>query len=654
MCGIAGIFTARSVDKMLVAAMGDRLAHRGPDDHGIWIEQETGVGLAHRRLSIVDVSPSGAQPMASANGRWVISYNGEVYNHGVIRVQLETEGHAPAAGWRGHSDTETLIEAISAWGLVATLKRAVGMFAIALWDRSERRLHLARDRFGEKPLYFGWAGSDFVFASELKALRCHPSFDRSIDRGVLALFVERNYIPVPWSIYRGTYKLAPGHVLSLDCAAVKKPLNEAPALGRTGSLSLTQYWSYESVVRAGLADPISNSTQALDAIEETLGAVVAAQSVADVPVGAFLSGGIDSSAVVALYQQHNATPVRTFSIGFEEVGYDESRYAREVARHFGTIHHEQILSAKDAREIIPELPEIYDEPFADSSQIPTYLVSRFARREVTVAITGDGGDELFGGYNRHQDAPRLWNRVQRVPSPMRAMAGRVLGNVPSAFWSRAARLMPGAYPPHVGGKIQKAIRVAGRAQGLDDIYTGFLNEWPEGTPVIGAKVLQALWSLREDQEASDAVRIMTCDATSYLPDDVLCKVDRASMACSLETRVPFLDHRLAAVAARIPVALKIHGGVGKQILRSLLYRYAPPSLFDRPKAGFAVPIAAWLRGPLRSWAEELLDERRLTKEGWFDPRKVRGRWERHLSGESDATAALWSILMFQAWLDVNG
>ena len=654
MCGIAGIFSNRPTNAGLVAAMGDELAHRGPDGRGEWVDEEAGINLAHRRLSIVDLSPGGAQPMTSSDGRWVLSYNGEVYNHEVIRAELEAEGYALAAGWRGHSDTETLIEAISAWGLLAALERAVGMFAIALWDRSERRLHLARDRFGEKPLYYGWAAQDFIFASELKALRRHSRFEATIDRDALGLFAERNYIPAPFSVFKGVFKVPPGCILSLNLPAAGVPLTKPPEEGRAGDLSLIRYWSYTEVVHSGLENPMNDPAEALGALDRALGAAIAGQSVADVPIGAFLSGGIDSSTVVALYQQHSARRVNTYSIGFEEPGYDESGYARAVASHLGTNHHEQILSARDARDVIPALPRIYDEPFADSSQIPTYLVSRFARGEVTVAITGDGGDELFGGYNRHRDLPRRWRQLGRIPKPLRTLAGSALGRLPSSLWSSAADLLAIEHQPHLGGKVQKALRVMAGADGVEWLYDRFLDEWAiDGSPVLGASHVGAPWGLGPGGKLADAQRIMACDATSYLPDDILCKVDRASMAVSLETRVPFLDHRVAAVAARIPIELKIHSGAGKQILRSLLYRYAPPALFDRPKAGFAVPIGAWLRGPLKPWAEELLDERRLLSEGWFDPRKVRRRWDDHLSGRSDATAALWSILMFQAWLDEN-
>ena len=655
MCGIAGIIATAGISPDLLQRMGRSLVHRGPDDQGEWVDPSGTVGVVHRRLSIVDLSPNGGQPMISADCRFVISFNGEIYNHLALRSELGATALIPAAGWRGHSDTETLLEAIAAWGLQPALNRAIGMFALALWDRAERRLYLARDRFGEKPIYYGWAGRDFVFASELKAIRCHPKFERTIDRRALGLYVQRNYVPTPWSIYRGIFKLPAGCILSLDADAARIPLHEPPREGAVGDLALTRYWSYPEVVRNEILDPLDDPAVALDALEDTLGQAVAGQVVADVPVGAFLSGGIDSSTIVALYQKHSDRQVNTYSIGFEEQGHDESVFARAVAAHLGTVHHEQVLTAQDARDIIPVMPHIYDEPFADSSQIPTYLVSRFARTEVTVAITGDGGDELFGGYNRHRDAPRMWRQLNRIPASLRAVGGGVLGRLPSSLWSRAADLLPGVHQPHMGGKVQKALLVAAEANSLSELYDRFLDEWAiPGSPVLDSSLIAAAWTPDLDAEMSDAERIMLCDATSYLPDDILCKVDRASMAVSLETRVPFLDHRVAALAARIPLSQKIHDGAGKQILRSLLYRYAPRQLFERPKAGFAVPIGAWLRGPLREWAESLLDERRLSAEGWFDAKAVRRRWDDHLSGRSESTAALWSVLMFQAWLEAGG
>jgi asparagine synthase (glutamine-hydrolysing) len=525
------------------------------------------------------------------------------------------------------------------------------MFAFGLWDRRERLLTLVRDRFGEKPLYYGWAGRNLLFASELKALRANPSFEGSIDPNALRLFASRTYIPAPFSIYRRIFKLPPGCMLTLRPSAASEPHDEPPNEGSQGAVSLYRYWSYRQLIAAGLDDPIGNENEALAALDQALSRAVASQSVADVPVGMFLSGGIDSSTIAAFYQRTSSQPVRTFSIGFEDRRYNEAPFAAQVAKQLGTVHHEQIVTQEDAFEAIPLLPAIYDEPFADSSQIPTFLVSRAARSQVTVALTGDGGDELFGGYYRHFYAPRLWRRIRRVPAEVRSI-GAPLSRIPSEFWSKASALLPGYRRAHVGAKIQKALRVSSAARTMDDVYASFLDEWGfEGSPALNSDELRNPWDLDVGRDAPDEVRMMYCDAVSYLPDDILCKVDRASMAVSLETRVPFLDHRVAEVAARIPTSLKISGGEGKKILRKLLYKEAPRELFERPKAGFAMPVSEWLKGPLRNWAEELLDERRLKDEGWFDPAMVRRRWADHLSGRRDSAPAIWAILMFEAWLE---
>ena len=642
MCGIAGFFSPGGADAALLRRMARAIAHRGPDDEGIWSVQEAGIGFAHRRLAIVDLTSHGHQPMHSADGRFTICFNGEIYNHPEIRSELEARRLAPEGGWRGHSDTEVLLQAFVALGLEPALDRAVGMFAFALWDHQDRQLHLVRDRFGEKPLYYGWAGNDFVFGSELKALKCHPRFDAAIDRDALGAFAARTYVPAPLSIYRGIFKLTPGAVLTLSRDALARPLTEPPAEGTQGALRLKRYWSYRDIVRRGLENPITNEAEGVDALEQLLGEAIRGQSLADVPVGAFLSGGIDSSTIVALYQKHSARSVQTYSIGFEETGFDEAQHAKAVAAHLGTIHHEHYVTVREARDVIPLLPAIYDEPFADSSQIPTYLVSRFARGEVTVALTGDGGDELFGGYNRHVIAPRLWQYMHKVPRWLRPLAGP-LGRIPSTFWDRRGE-------PFFGARVQKGLRIIGSAVTIDDIYRNFLDEWSLSENPALASGGPYPFDLSLGIAAPDAVRMMYCDAVSYLPDDILCKVDRASMAVGLETRVPFLDHRVAALAARIPIESKIKGKVGKQILRRLLSNHVPTGLFDRPKAGFAIPVGEWIKGPLRPWAEELLDQKRLAEEGWFDAAIVHDRWRGHLSGRRNSAPALWAILMFQAWL----
>ena len=650
MCGISGILGSGPVDEPLVARLIRPLAHRGPDDEGIWVDSDAGIGLGHRRLAIVDLSPAGHQPMVSDNGRFVLTFNGEIYNHPDLKRDLEADGAVPDGGWRGHSDTELFVQAIATWGLEEALARSVGMFAFALWDRRGRTLSLVRDRFGEKPLYYGWAGRDFVFGSELKVIRAHPAFDNAIDRQALRLFASLTCVPAPLSIYRRVFKLQPGCILTVTPEAAREPLDEPPAEGRAGGFTLTRYWSYRDVVRRGLDDPIADEAEALPELERVLARAVHSQSMADVPVGAFLSGGVDSSTVCALYQKYSSRPIRTFSIGFEEAGYNEAEDAKRVAAHLGTIHSEHYVTVREARDVIPLLPAMYDEPFADSSQIPTHLVSRYARGQVTVALTGDGGDELFGGYRRHFAAPRLWRRLSRVPRPLRAIAGPPLGRVSPQVWSSLAALVPGRHPPHIGARIQEGFRFAG-AQSFDDLLRGFIDVGGGSqSPVIGGDGELPGPAQPLDFATPDALRIMYRDSVTYLPDDILAKVDRASMAVALETRVPFLDHRVADLAARIPLDLKIGGGEGKLILRKLLASLVPPELVERPKSGFQLPVGDWLKGPLRVWAEDLLDPASLGAQGWFDADAVQRRWRDHLSGHRDSTEALWAILTFQAWL----
>lgn len=627
------------------------IAHRGPDDEGIWTDSDAGIGLGHRRLSIVDLSPAGHEPMHSADGRFVLTFNGEIYNHGTLRKELEDLDAVPEGGWRGHSDTEVFLQGIAKWGLQETLKRSAGMFALGLWDRRERTLSLVRDRFGEKPLYYGWAGRDFLFGSELKALRTHPQFESRIDRGALRLFAARTYIPAPLSIYERVFKLPPGCILTLTRQAAGQPLSGPPEEGGGNQLRLERYWSYRDAVRSGIEDPIGDESEALDELERVLAQATQGQSMADVPVGAFLSGGIDSSTICALYQKYSNVPIRTFTIGFEQAAFNEAKAAKRVAQHLGTVHHERYVTVRETRDVIPLLPAMYDEPFADSSQIPTYLVSRFAREQVTVALTGDGGDELFAGYNRHFAAPWMWGQLQRLPQVLRAATGAPLGRLPSQLWSGMAGLLPGRRQPHFGSKVQKALRIAASARTFDEVYCSFMDEWShEPSPVIGGNGAGMGFDLDVGAAAPDAVRMMYCDAVSYLPDDILAKVDRASMAVSLETRVPFLDHRVADVVARIPVDFKVRDGRGKYMLRKLLYGLVPRELVERPKTGFGIPVGEWIKGPLRPWAEDLLDPGAMRAGGWFNPEVVQRRWADHLSGRRDSAPALWSILMFQSWL----
>lgn len=656
MCGIAGLISSQAVDRAIVQRMTDTIIHRGPDDQGLWVDQESRVALGHRRLSIIDLSPLGHQPMQSASSRYVLTYNGEIYNHAQLRAELDESRGSSTGGndWRGNSDTETLLEALATWGLEQTLERCVGMFAFALWDRRERRLHLVRDRFGEKPLYYGWVGKDFLFASELKSIRSHPKFNNAVDRRALRLYASRNYIPGPHSIYEGIYKLEPGSILTITPEAAARPLKEPPSpAGGGGDPRLKRYWSYADVLRQGAQSSFRNEGEALDQLEQALVAAIKGQSVADVPVGAFLSGGIDSSTVVALYQKYARTPIRTFAIGFEDATLNEAHHAKAVAQHFGTVHEERYVTVREARDVIPLLPSMYDEPFGDASQIPTHLVSRFARDHVKVALSGDGGDELFGGYNRHLAAPKLWAMMQHVPARMRRAVGGALSHVPPQAWTRVLGLLRGGTRPDSGTKVQKAFRVAAGACSLDDVYGSFLDEWSwQPSPVLGhGQPRHPPFSDGDGvRNGSELTRMIYLDAVSYLPDDILCKVDRAAMAVSLETRVPFLDHRVAEVAARMPDDMKVRGGQGKYILRKLLYGQAPRPLFERPKSGFGIPVGEWIRGELRPWAENLLDEKRLAEQGFFNPRIIHRRWKRHLARQEDAGSALWSVLMFQAWL----
>jgi asparagine synthase (glutamine-hydrolysing) len=625
--------------------MADALVHRGPDDGGTWSDAERGVALGHRRLSIIDLSPAGHQPMASRSGRYRLVYNGEIYNHAAIRRELD--GGA-AVEWRGHSDTETFLEGVERWGLEAALSRSVGMFALALWDRETQTLSLARDRMGEKPLYYGWTRQGFVFASELKAIRAAPGFDARIDPGVLALYLQRNCVPAPWSIFRDVYKLEPGAILTIGRAAVAGAPEAPLALPSTApGLNYRCYWSLDAVV----SQPIDASLTADDAVaqlEALLVGAVKEQAVADVPVGAFLSGGVDSSAIVALMKRSTGADVKTFTIGFDDPGFDEAPFARAVAHHLGTDHTEMYVSPADVLGIIPQLPAIYDEPFADSSQLPTYLVSRLARSRVTVALSGDAGDELFGGYNRYRVSRQAWERVGRLPEPARHLLASGISAVSPAGWDRLGR-MPGLGLSMLGNKAHKFARMLRGDLSVRDIYEASSQEWQGSSPVRHAPAHLPSRAEPVALAGSAEAQMMYWDTRGYLADDILVKVDRAAMANSLETRAPFLDHRIVEFAWRLPLSLKIQGGQGKWLLRQLLYRHVPRTLIERPKAGFAIPIGSWLRGPLRDWAEDLLSEPALAREPAFDPAVIRARWSQHLRGTHDWTGAIWSVLMYQAW-----
>lgn len=653
MCGLTGFWQpggcAHDEAAETARRMADALVHRGPDDAGVWVDAAAGVALGHRRLAILDLSPAGHQPMVSASGRYVIAFNGEIYNHLELRAELEKVGAGTTASlsFRGHSDTETLLATIEAWGIEETLRRCVGMFALALWDRQARTLTLARDRLGEKPLYYGWQDGVFLFGSELKALRAHPTFVGDIDRGALALFFRHNYVPAPYSIYQGIHKLPPGTYLT-----VTEPQARARQMGEP-----VAYWSFAQAVAEGQRAPFAGTdAEAVDEAERLLRQAVAAQMVADVPLGAFLSGGIDSSTVVALMQAQSSRPVKTFTIGFHEGEYNEAQHAAAVARHLGTDHTELYVTPEQAMAVIPRLPTLYDEPFADSSQIPTYLVAQLARQHVTVSLSGDGGDELFGGYNRYFWAQTLWRRLGWMPRTLRTAAAGALTAVSPAGWNRLFGLAGALVPRRLryanpGDKVHKLAAVLA-TQGPEAIYHRLVSHWdaPQ-TLVLGASepstVLTdaARWPpVRDFRE-----RMMALDTLSYLPDDILVKVDRAAMGVSLETRVPLLDHRVVEFAWRLPLSMKIRAVQGKWLLRQVLYRYVPQTMIERPKMSFGVPIDHWLRGPLRDWAEDLLDEQRLREAGYLDPAPVRRLWAEHLSGARNWQYHLWDVLMWEAW-----
>jgi asparagine synthase (glutamine-hydrolysing) len=630
MCGICGFLLARRelppADMVAVVdAMADTLRHRGPDDAGSFVEPAAGVAFGHRRLSIIDLSAAGRQPMTSACGRFVITYNGEIYNFRELRRILAQRGQR----FRGHSDTEVLLGAIAEWGVERALSRTHGMFAFALWDRQTRRLILARDRVGKKPLYYGWCGGAFLFASEFKALHRHPAFDGEVDRDALGLFVQLGWVPGPYSIDRRIRKLPPGTILTLDAAG--------------GSLEpvLQTWWSAREVIETGDRAPFAGSfDEAADALDSLLGAAVRDRMIADVSLGALLSGGVDSSTVVALMQAASALPVRTFSIGFREPKHDEAPFARAIAAHLGTDHTELYVGPEDSLALVPELPEIYDEPFADPSQIPTALVCRLARNGVTVALSGDGGDELLAGYQRYRRSLDAWQRLQRWPAGARRTAESLTVALDDRFaapkWlSKAAR--------HAAG--------IGAADALD-LFVGERTRTPDPARLVrGACALPHLLADRQSWPDVDQPlqAMMYLDFAGYLPDDCLVKVDRASMASSLEVRCPLLDHRVVELAWSLPLHMRIDQRGAKRVLKAVLERYVPHTLFERPKRGFGVPIGAWLRGPLRDWAETLLDERRLAREGYLEPRAVRAAWQQHLSGRRDRPELLWHLLTFQAW-----
>lgn len=642
MCGFAGILAPGldAEDQAALFAMSARIVHRGPDDEGVWSDADAGVGLAHRRLSILDVSAAGHQPMRSVDGRYTIAFNGEIYNHLDVRARLRAEGHDIA--WRGNSDTETMLAAFVAWGVDAALERLLGMFAFAVWDAETREVILARDRLGEKPLYFGRWKARWIFGSDLAALRAHPACTPEIDRDALTLLLRFNCIPAPHTIHRECWKVEPGTVVRLGAATER---------GHTTST----YWSLDEVARRGVArrgdvaDPVA-------AVDAKLQEVVRRQMLSDVPLGALLSGGIDSTLVTALMQKASDQPVKTFTIGTDVAGYDEAEHADAVARHLGTEHVMLRVTGKDAQDVIPELPSIYSEPFADSSQIPTFLVCRLARESVTVALTGDGADEVFGGYNRYVGARRAWERLRAIPAPGRQLVTTAARGLSPATWDRLFRgadpVLPASWRlRNPGDKLHKLAGVLDERT-PDGYFARLVSHWTRPEEVVrGAKEPDVL--ARRPFEADGSLSfeewMMVQDGTNYMPDDILVKVDRASMASSLETRAPYLDPELIELAWSLAPEARIQGGHSKWVLREVLAKYVPRPLFERPKSGFGIPLDDWLRGDLRDWCESLIATDRLRREGWFEPAPIRRAWKEHLEGSHNRSYLLWDVLMFQAW-----
>lgn len=652
MCGLVGFlsqgqFSRAESAPALLQRMAQVILHRGPDSAGYW-NDPAGIALGHRRLAVVDLSPAGAQPIHSACGRFVMAFNGEIYNHLDLRRELMGLGSAPA--WRGHSDSETLLTGFSEWGVRATVERCIGMFAFAVWDKKNHALTLGRDRLGEKPLYYGWQGfgqeACFLFGSELAALKVHPAFVAGINRDALALYMRHNAIAAPHSIYQGIYKLQPGHLLTVSLSQ-REPV-------------LTPYWSLLQVAERGVAAPFGGSdVDAVNELEVLLKDAVAKQSLADVPLGAFLSGGIDSSTVVALMQAQSTRPIKTFTIGFSEDGYNEAVHAKAVARHLGTEHTELYVTPQQAMDVIPKLPGLYSEPFSDSSQIPTYLVSQLARQRVTVSLSGDAGDELFCGYARYTLARDLWHKLARTPRGVRRLGAAGIRALPPSGWNALLAPLRPVLPvalrrANIGDKLHKGAALLNARQ-VDELYLKLVSHWEPANVLLDSQ--EPLTHLNGNPLPLDGLdpvqRMMALDAITYLPDDILVKVDRAAMGVSLETRVPFLDHRVVEFAWRLPQAMKLRDGVGKWALRQVLYRHVPKELVERPKMGFGVPIDQWLRGPLRHWAEDLLDENRLRREGFFNPAPIRQKWAEHVSGKRNWQHHLWDVLMFQAWLSAQ-
>lgn len=650
MCGIAGFLihgnqkTNFSFD---IQNMMNKISHRGPDDEGFWIDEKSRIALGHRRLSILDLTKAGHQPMHSDCSRYVLIFNGEIYNHLKIRENLQSLNEQKVTHWRGSSDTETLLAAIAEWGIKKTLRNCVGMFSIAIWDKKKKLLTLARDRLGEKPLYYGWHKDTFMFGSELKALRSHPHFIDEIDRSSLTLFLRYNYVPSPFSIYKGIKKLTPGNFVQVS-------LDDK-------SNSVIPYWSLEEIAIKGQNNTLNLSDdEACNLLNKSLGDAVEQQQVADVPLGAFLSGGVDSSLIVSLMQDRSTRPVKTFSIGFSESDFNEAKYAKAVAKHLGTDHSELYVSPAEAISVIPDLPIFYDEPFADSSQIPTFLVAKMASKDVKVSLSGDGGDELFGGYNRYVWSRSIYKKTNWLPKSSLNLISSAIQSVSPDNWDKFNNLCTSVLPTkfrtsQMGDKMHKVASIMD-FNSYWELYHGLVSQWSNPLDIVINGDESKMHPISKGIQSFDSDIehfMMFADSKTYLPDDILCKVDRASMAVGLETRVPLLNHNIVELSWQLPLNMKIRDGKSKWLLRELLSRYVPNSLINRPKQGFALPIASWLRGPLREWAEELLDESRIKNEGYFNPEPIQNAWKDHLNGKNMQNK-LWGILMFQAWLNNRG
>lgn len=637
MCGIAGFlytscFPQNAND--LLSRMGQAMHSRGPDSSGVWSCKINRVGLSHQRLAIVDLTPAGHQPMVSNSKRYVISFNGEIYNHEDIREEIEKE---QSTVWKGHSDTETLLAGIELWGLEITLKKTIGMFALAIWDNDTKAIYLARDRFGEKPLYYSQQDDLFIFGSELKSFRVNPDFKAVISRDSLSLLLRHSYIPAPYSIYQNVSKLMPGTFATF----------------KNGNLAIQKYWSATDSFNIS-EEQLLKENDVLPYLESKLKSAIKKQMVADVPLGAFLSGGIDSSLIVALMQSMTDRPVKTFSIGFNESEFNEAHYAKEVANHLGTEHTELYVSAKDALDVVEKLTDIYDEPFSDSSQIPTFLVTEMAKKHVTVSLSGDAGDELFCGYNRYLMTAKTWGKINKMPFILRQSIAKILLAVPSGTWNSLNRLMPSKYKmSNLGDKLHKAAGVI-TCTTIDELYKGLVSHWhnPENIVLASKEPLTVLTDPTRKTGLKDPIlEMMALDTLSYMTDDILVKVDRAAMANSLEVRVPFLDHTVFEAAWRIPLTSKLKGSSTKDCLREILFKYVPRELIERPKTGFGIPLEEWLRGPLSDWANKLLNRNRLEEEGFFDAEKIAFMWEQHKTGERNWHYLLWDVLMFQIWFE---